>query len=243
MKPLITIAGVLIGLAVCSALPMLYFLLAAKNYETDWSGIHEKPGPVPLVAPQKQILRLIDERKALGGETLRLYWDEGNGPVLAGDRVDQLINAIPKDLYNRVTSMRDVPSTLYAGGREGTTTYEPVYDVWRVVISLNPDVLVISVHERPIGPHLTLPAGWDFQSVDDARRTFLHQRVNPLPRMQWSTWAGTLVPWSQEMHVISTDSTIPFQRLVFEEDQATIPLDQGKLLFRRDGNDVHVSRE
>jgi hypothetical protein len=56
-------------------------------------------------------------------------------------------------------------------------------------------------------------------------------------------YAGPLVPWADEMYAFSTDPAVPFQRLHFENGQATVPLANGKLILRRRDIDVDVSRE
>lgn len=229
-----------------AAAPVLFWLVLAAGfagYETDWTGIQEEVGPVPLSNSQVPIVRLVDRRRALGGDTKRLYWDEGEGPVLAEDRIKPLMDSIPKELYDRLTSTRDVPANLYPPFRESTgTTYESIYDVWTIVVSLNPDILVMSVYERPIGPHPNLPLTWNMFSGDETRRAYINERIDRVERTDLGLLAGSMAPWSEEMYVISNDPNIGSQRLEFSNGQAKVMLPTGKLMLSRQGDDVDVTR-
>jgi hypothetical protein len=45
------------------------------------------------------------------------------------------------------------------------------------------------------------------------------------------------------MYAFSPDAGVPYQRLKFENNEATVLLTNGKLTLRRRGVDVDVSRE
>ena len=112
------------------------------------------------------------------------------------------------------------------------------------MVSLNPDVLIVSVHETPVGPHSRLPRSWDWLSIDQARRDYLNGRIEFITGgVELVIYAGTLVPWSKEMYVISTDPHVESGRLKFENDQTTILLPAGTLALVHHDGDVDVRRE
>jgi hypothetical protein len=238
----------------CSTLACSYVLsftalvtITLTGCDSGWSGVHKEAGPLPLSSPDKPIVRLVDKRTTFEvGEEKRLFWDEGTGPILAEERVKSLGESIPKELHDRLYSTRDVPANLYQPLRDAGdkgTTYEYIYDTWVTVVSLNPDVLIISARETPVGPHSPQPPSWDRLSMDQARREYLQGRVEHIPSGRWPIDAGTLVPWSDEMHVFSTDPRVKSGRLTFEENRAEVLLPVGKLLLVHHDDDVDVSRE
>jgi hypothetical protein len=220
--------------------------LILAGCDSGWSGVHPEAGPVPLSSPGKPIHRFIDRRTSFEiGEERRLYWDEGNGPFLAQDRIAPLLAAIPNELHDRLYSTRDVPASLYPPLRGGhaATTYEYIYDTWIIVVSLNPDVLMISALETPVGPHSKQPRSWDPSSTNQARREYLERHVEGIPGGRWPVDAGTLIPWSEEMYLFSTDPGVKSGRLTFENNRAEVLLPVGKLMLVRRGEDVEVARE
>src|SRR5437762_1111030 len=125
--------------------------LTLTGCDSGWSGVHKEAGPVPLSSLDKPIVRLVDKRTSFEiGEQTRLFWDEGNGATLAGDRVKSLYESIPKELHDGLYSTRDVPNNLYPTLRNTPgTTYEYIYDTWIIVVSLNPDVLIVTAYKTP----------------------------------------------------------------------------------------------
>ena len=223
--------------------------LALTGCDSGWSGVHKEAGPLPLSSPDKPIVRLVDKRKTFEiGEETRLFWDEGNGPILANDRIKPLLESIPKELKDRLQSTRDVPANLYPTMRERGvtgTTYEYLYETWGIAVSVNPDVLILSVHERPVGPHSKLPHNWG--GINDlARWKYIYGRnefITGEMGLTLGIYAGTLVPWSKEMHVFSTDPEIKSGRLMFENNRAEVLLPVGKLLLVHHDDDVDVTRK
>ena len=233
----------------CQIATRLAILLAVvlTGCDSGWTGAHREPGPLPLSSPDMPIIRFVDKRRMFGvGEFKRLIWYEGKSPALADDRIKPLLQSIPKELNDRLRSTRDVPAKLYPPLRDTGatgTTYEYIYDTWVVVVSLNPDVLIVSAHETPVGPHSTQPHSWDRLSIDRARREYLDGRVELIPEGRWPIHVGTLVPWSKEMYVFSTNSKVESGRLKFENNVATILLPTGKLVLLHHDDDVNVRRE
>jgi hypothetical protein len=221
--------------------------MALAGCDSGWSGVHKEAGPIPLSSPDKPIHRFVDKRTTFEvGKETRLFWDEGNGPILAQDRITPLLGSIPKELHDRLYSTRNVPANLYPPLRDAGdtgTTYEYIYDTWVTVVSLNPDVLIVSALETPVGPHSPQPRSWDQSSIDQARGEYLEGHVEGIPGGRWPVDAGTLVPWSEEMYLFSTDPGVKSGRLTFESDRDEVLLPHGKLVLVRHGEDVEVARE
>lgn len=217
------------------------------------SSLHKEPGPLPLSSPDTPIYRWVSKRigyeagALVRSEIKQSLWDDGKGLILPENRIKPLLASIPKELNDQLHSTRDVPASLYPVLRDTGvtgTTYESIYDTWGIVVSLNPDVLILSVHERPVGPHSRLPSNWDLSSDDRARREYLNGRIEFITGgIAFRIYAGTLVPWSKEMYVFSPDPKIESGRLKVETNQTTIVLPAGKLVLRNHDNDVDVKRE
>lgn len=215
--------------------------------------VNKEPGPLPLSSPDTPIYRWVSKRMdyeagaLVRSEIKQTLWDDGKGLILPKDRIKPLLASIPKELNDRLLSTRDVPTSLYPplrdSGAKGTT-YESIYDTWGMVVSLNSDVLILSVHERPVGPHPRLPLKWDLSSEDRTRREYLNRRIEFITGgIEFRIYAGTLIPWSKEMYVFSPDPKIESGRLKVDSDQATILLPTGRLALHKHDNDVEVKRE
>jgi hypothetical protein len=232
---------------VCSFVLSFTALIALAGCDSGWSGVHKETGPLPLSSPDKPIVRLVNTRTSFEvGKQTQLFWDEGNGAIPASDRIKSLQESIPTELHDRLYSTRDVPANLYKPLRDAGdtgTTYEYIYDTWITVVSLNPDVLIVSACKTPVGPHSKQPHSWASDLIDKARYEYLAQRVEQIPGVRWPIAAGTLVPWSEEMYVFSTDPKVKSGQPVFENNRAEVILPAGKLLLVHHDDDVEVSRE
>jgi len=219
-----------------------------------WSVPQEAPGPVPLGPPGTTIARLKRENPNFETTLTEILWNDGHGPVKAADRVKTILDAAPKQLLDRLKMTRKGLSL------QGTPIDDLVYDARAVVVSLNPDVVIVSLGERYLPRHPddgirpggrangktdinnTLFSPWDQQgerwgfmkTVSDYFGFWLGD---------FNVWAGPLVPWADEMYAFSPDPGVGFRRVNFENGQATVPLPKGKLVLRRRDIDVDVSRE
>jgi hypothetical protein len=121
-----------------------------------------------------------------------------------------------------------------------------VCDARAVVVSLNPDVMIVSMGERKPPRQ---PGELDEMFSDWDRKGGRWQIVRK--SLDWfgywlgdfGVYAGPLVPWADEMYAFSTDPGGRFQRLNFENGQATVPLPKGRLVLRRRDIEADVSRE
>jgi hypothetical protein len=248
MKVILWILAGLIALFVLQKVAWMLFLLFAARLDTGWSGLHQEAGPLPLSSPEIPIVRLVDTRTTFETSFKRLCWDEGNGPIEARDRIKPLIESVPKEFVKRMFSRIKVPAKYFVGLPDKTgTTDEPKYEGWGVVVSLNPDVLIVSVHECSYGPQAQRRPGWDISLRDKARSAYIGGRIEYI-RYDYGyfsphLYAGSLVPWSKEMHVFSTDPTIKSGLLIFDGDQATVVLPAGKLMLCHHDDDVDVTRQ
>jgi len=226
---------------------LLVVLLAGCN-----GGLREEPGPVPLNAPDKGPIRL---RKRTGGSWLSsynyaTYWDEGSGPALASNRISNLKSAIPAKLLEKLSTTRSVPYPVRLSNNkhvkplpsESKGTFDqPVHDSHATVVSLTPDVLIVTVRTRPDGSYDGLFDAWYNVRKRKLRDEIAFLRYGPERVM--TIYAGTKLPASSEMYVVSTDKRIPFGRLKFDRDRAVIRLSSGRLVVTRDGDVAAVKRE
>jgi hypothetical protein len=246
MKMIYWILMCLIAFLVLPGVVWILIWIMAASRDTGWTGMHEEAGPLPLSSPAIPIVRLVNKRSTFEVDLKELYWDEGNGPILAEDRVKALLDSVPKEFMKRMLSQKKVPSKFFPPLHDATgTTDYPNYDATGIVVSLNPDVLVVSVRER-LSPPVDHPArDWDILSYDKIRSQYIDGRIEHLRggSMSLNIYAGTLIPWSNEMHVFSTDPKIKNGRLRFDNDRAEVPLPVGKLVFIHHNDDVDVTRQ
>ena len=76
------------------------------------------------------------------------------------------IGPVPKELLDRLNSTRNVSSL------NGSARFDQfIFDTWAVVVSVNPDVLSVTVRERPHGSYDYLFEDWSrpYWSSDSAR--------------------------------------------------------------------------
>ena len=159
----------------------------------------------------------------------------------ATDRVKTIMDAAPQQLLDRLKMTRK------ALNLQGEPYDEPVYDARAVVVSLNPDVVIVSLGERDLPRK---PDEIDTSVLGSGTRRKSGGRSSRRRWTAFSFWlgdfglyAGPLAPWADEMYAFSTDPEVGFRRVKFENAQATVPLPKGKLVLRRRDIDVDVSRE
>jgi len=218
-------------LVIIGAGPSIMMLMLQVIYygDSSWTDAREEQGPLPLSSPNAPITRLVNTKTTIEVTLKEVLWDEGNGPIPPKERVKRVVNAVPRDLTDRLRSTRD-------------------YQARATLVSVKPDVLIVTVRE------------WAKASKDHPfenwyetgkRGHYLRQRIEyigpAIPDSELSyvltIYAGSLVPWSNEMYVVSTDRKIQFGRLKFENDQATVLLPVGKLVLHHHDDEVDVSRE
>jgi len=216
-------------------------LWAAVMAGCGWSAPQPEAGPVPLGPPGMTIARLKSEKQTFETTLTEILWNDGRGTVEATERVKTIMDAAPKELLNRLNITRK------ALNLQGGSYDQPVYDARAVVVSLNPDVVIVSVAEQKPpqkpGELNEVFLVWDqkdgrWRVVEKAlERGFGYWLGN------FGLYAGPLVPWADEMYAFSTDPGVAFRRLNYENGQAAVPLPKGKLVLRRRDIDVDVSRE
>jgi len=222
---------------------LLILIAGVVGCDGNWSTPIAVPGPVPLGPPDTPITRLKREKKTFTHTKREIFWDDGHGPVRIQDRVKTITDETPKELLDRLKMRRKAQDVI---GRE----YDQlVCDARAVVVSLNPDVMVVSVGERKL-PQQKGELHYVFQDWDWDWKEGRGQVVDKALERSFGYWlgdfglyAGPLCAWADEMYVFSTDPAIKFQRLVFQNGQAIVPLPKGKLILRRRDIDVDVSRE
>jgi hypothetical protein len=170
-----------------------------------------------------------------------VFWDEGNGPIPVAERVKQIVDAFPKELLDQVNSTRNVPS---ADGN-GILPLQ-IYDIWGAVVSVRPDVMIVSIRKKSQGSIAYVFEEWS-NPPNPARRDYVDHRLEDfnyiVPNCPIHISAGTLVPWSEQMYVVSTNPKVKGGRLELKNNQATVMLPDGTLVFKHHEDDVDVSRE
>ena len=219
--------------------------LALTGCDSGWVGPLKEPGPLPLSNTNALITRMVKTRATFEVTLKNIYWDEGKGPVAVKERVKPVVNAMPKELLDRLGSTRNVPSPNGSGRKFD----QPIYDAWGAMVSVNPDVLIVTVRQRAQGSYDYLFEDWStaYSSRDAARHRYIRQRLECfnyiVPDCRIPISAGTLVPWSDEMYVASTDPKVQYRRLEFKNNQATVILPDGILVLQHHEDDVDVTRE
>lgn len=220
---------------------LLLCIVCLAGCDGKWSTPHPATGPKPLGPPGKPIVRLEREKPTFEVTYTEILWDDGHGPVKAQDRVKTIIDAAPKELLDRLNSTRRALDV------KGAPYNQHICDARAIVVSLNPDVLIVSVAQRePPKQKGELNDVFDDWDGKNGRWQIVqHTLERGFGYWLGDFWiyAGPLVPWSDEMYAFSTDPRVPYQRLKFENGQATVPLPTGKLVLHRRGIDVDVRRE
>jgi hypothetical protein len=206
-----------------------------------WSAPQPEPGPVPLGPPGTTVARLQRELPTLNITYTEILWDDGRGPVKAEDRIKTITDAVPPKLLDRLNMTRKALNV------RGEPYDQRVCDARAVVVSLNPDVLIVSVADtkpgRTNGELNEVFSDWD---QNNGRWQNVKQALDREPGYwlgDFALYAGQLLPWADEMYAFSTDPGVQYQRLKFENGQAIVPLPNGKLVLHRRGIDVDVTRE
>jgi hypothetical protein len=219
----------IIGLGVIGSLPWIILFICQVIFygSSSWTAPREEPGPLPLSSPNAPITRLVKTKTTIEVTLKEVLWDEGNGPITPKERVKAVVDAVPRKLTDQLRSTRD-------------------YQARATLVSVNPDVLIVTVREwaKASKDH-------PFQDSYAPRAHYIKQRVESIgfggPDSEHgyvlTIFAGSLVPWSNEMYVVSTDPKVEYRHLKFENNQATVLLPAGKLILRHHDDDVDVSRE
>jgi hypothetical protein len=191
------------------------------------SGPRSVSGPAPWSGPGEGPTRLETERGPWAARYMVTFWDEGDGPVEATERIAGLRQAIPDELMERLRQKRRVP-TAYD---ENVLIDQHVYKALATVVSLSPDVMIVTVRENsesfedPFEPWIVSPQGSQLAEQTDliaADVTWL------------SFHASTRLRFSDEMYVVSTDPDVEGGRLEFDGDRSVIPLPEGRLELTHD---------
>lgn len=207
-----------------------------------------EPGPTPWSGPNKHPERLRKTHHRWNNSNDSTLWDEGDGPLSAYERIKDLQSAIPDNVIELLSSTREVPLHNSIDGKlikeppdEVLMWNQPIYAYIATVVSLKPDVMIITMRKRSEEVFSEYPfEDWRKKHGDgfsEGVATFLGEdrllRVN----------AGTRLPASDEMYVISTDANIESDLLNFEGDRAVIEFPSGRLIVNRDGVNAEVVRE
>jgi hypothetical protein len=203
------------------------------------SGPRIAPGPAPWCGAVETVVRLREKRGSIKTRHEVTFWDEGQGPVEATQRIADLRAAVPEVVRQRLAETR--PAVPLKGG---TLFDQPICQAQATVVSLSPDVMIVTVRERPPGSCDDLFVEWLFITgipnipSDGTEKTDLIAADLGL-----GFCAGPLLPWSAEMYVVSTDAGVDNGPLKFDGNRAVTALPAGRLVLTRDEDFVSVTRE
>jgi hypothetical protein len=211
-------------------------------HDTGWTEPRPEAGPVPLTSTELPLTRIVRTRITVAvGEEKEVLWDEGKGARTPHQRIKPLVKAVPAELKSRLQRSDEERSRCRIELDD-----QRFHEAKGVVVSLNPDVLIVTLREWRRPGASPFDRDWDKAFCEASPRGLLVR--GRIERLGWFKTvidfsAGTLVPWGEEMYAISTDPNVPFQLLKFEHDQATVALPKGKLILQRRDSDVEVTRE
>jgi hypothetical protein len=199
------------------------------------------PGPVPWSGPDEAPVRLRETRGSIETRHEVTLWDEGQGPIEAKQRIAALRAAVPQVVRQRLAETRPA-----AGPNGGPLFDQLICDAWLTVVSLSPDVLIVTIRERPAGSDDDLFKEWDWMyitSTPDLSRGDEEADLIDAEEGIGGFFAGHLLPWSEEMYVVSTEPGVVNERLRLDDNRGVIALPVGRLILSRDENFVSVVRE
>lgn len=203
-------------------------------------GAKREPVPVAWTGPNKG---------PAAKPAYQVLWKERIGHVPIADRIKALQQAVPDRLFHRLTTTRSVPEPMQLGkgnwvkppaGLANGMISQSVYDARATVISLDPDVMIVTVRKRPAGSYEDLFL--DSQERTAIRKTRLIA-YDDRHGATLSAFADTRLPASSEMYVVSTEGDVKSGPLEFDGDRAEIPFAAGKLIVLRNGDVADVVQE
>jgi len=213
-------------------------------------GPREESGPLPLTTASTPVKRITVVRGPFTFREHHTLWDFGEGPVEPMERIGDLRNAVPDQLIQQLELTKI--GRREAGGRP----FERIaYDGHATVVSLDPDIMIVTIREIPDIGTEDLFAGWHGDFRHPSERKYLHNP--PRTRHEYihnhremigtlgttlSYYAGPLVPWSSEMYAVSSDPAVVAERLTFVDDRMEIPFAGGRLVGVHKDDSVMVER-
>jgi hypothetical protein len=186
-------------------------------------------------------VRLRETRGSIEVRHEVTLWDEGRGPIEAKQRIAALRGAVPQVVRQRLAETRPA-----AGPQGGPLFDQLICGAWLTVVSLSPDVMIVTIRERQPGSRDDLFAEWDRMYITSTPNLSKGNEVADLIDAEEGIggfFAGHLLPWSEEMYVASTEPGVVNGRLSFDGNRAVIALPEGRLVLSRNENFVSVVRE
>ncbi|WP_139228154.1 hypothetical protein [Planctomicrobium piriforme] len=213
---------------------MQWLVLAVLLFSScGYWGPRQSPGASPWIGPGKKATRFAKmEGDFFRGYAPVPYWDEGQGSVLAKRRIESFLPNFPRTLFEKLEE------TEPALTDDGTSTYDKMkFDAIPTVISLNPDIAVVTLRPMPRDTMDDMFPKWTRRASDRIE----YETIGLLDGRWFFT--GVIFPSSDEIYVISTAPEIPVGLLEFKDNRAVIPFNGGRLVLTRDGDVVSTVRE
>jgi hypothetical protein len=152
--------------------------------------------------------------------------------------VEPLRRAIPEEIRQKLRE------TTPRRGQDGQVFDAPKYDGYAAVVLLRPDVMVLTIRptiEAKEFVHAFADFLWEYS--EPPRRRQLDRRVELIGCEEETLLgfrAGTLLPYSDEMYLVTTEPGPPSRRLTFNGNVAVVEVGGVSLRFTRlrSGTDV-----
>ena len=220
------------------ALTLLIALLPGCS--TDYGSPYVDEGPLPLSGPGITLVRYQQtKRHPKLGRVDRTLWSDGGAPTDPLDFINPLRAAIPEDIHEK---LRRTTPVRYADGRAFD---QPDYSAHGNLVCLNPDVLVLTLRRSIADEKFQHPFG-DFtpwSHAAPARSKMLEETIELIhcDGPQLCFFAGRLLPYSDEMYLVSTDPEIASRKLVFDNNECVIETQAYSFRLLKSGTDVVVT--
>jgi hypothetical protein len=121
----------------------------------------------------------------------------------------------------------------------------PSHSAQATVISLDPDVMIVTIREVSPDARESAFEQWHPVYRQARSRGDYIERNRELIGARDVTliyFAGTLLPWSSEMYVVSCDPKVATKELTFVNDRTEIRFPGGMLILTHKDGDVTVER-
>ena len=167
-------------------------------------------------------------------------WEDCGTLVLPRNRVAALRDALEAALHEQLAR------TQVAKLNDGRQFERPSTYVHATVVSLSPDIAIAAVAEMPIDSTQDPFDGtwWSTWSHDDPKKPhgFYSEYIDCYQGNR-AIYVGSMLPYRDEMYLVSANKDLPVQRVPSFERQTSIQFGNASLTLRREGEDVHVSVE
>ena len=222
------------------ALGFTLLMLQFAGCSTDYGTPYVAEGPLPLAGPGLKLVRYQQSRHHPKlGRIDRTLWSDGGAPTDPMGFIKPLRDAIPQSIHEK---LRQTTLRRRADGREFE---QSDYYARANLVCLKPDVMVLTMRRSMAGEPFQHPfhdfIPWSHCDPPRSRRLEEIMELMHCDGPQLCFLVGRLLPYSEEMYLISTDPAIGIRELVFEDDRFTVETGAYSFHLLKTGTDVIVA--